>query len=116
MATWLHGHLATWPLLPYLCVGHRWEAALYAGHGGGHGQEGGHLQGGGVHCTLELVRSDYRDRDPGWGGLEVDPEGEPGHDDDHGAGDVDGDDVEGELPGELEVHLEAAVGTWDGGK
>ncbi len=30
----------------------------------------------------------------------VDPEGHPGHDDDHEAGDVDGDDEEGELAGE----------------
>ena len=32
--------------------------------------------------------------------LVVDPEGEPGHEDNHGSGQVDGDDVEGEFPGE----------------
>ena len=42
----------------------------------------------------------------------VNPEGEPGHKDDHGGGHVDGDDVERELPGKDEVHLEAAVLPW----
>ena len=39
----------------------------------------------------------------------INPECEPGHDHDHGAGDVHGDHVVGELPGEHQVHLEAAV-------
>ena len=39
----------------------------------------------------------------------VKPEREPGDDHDHEAGDVDGDDVEGELPGEHKVHPEAGV-------
>ena len=39
----------------------------------------------------------------------VQPEGEPGDDHDHEARDVDGDDVEGELTGEHEVHPEAGV-------
>ena len=42
--------------------------------------------------------------------LVVKPEGEPGDQDDHESGDVDGEDVEGELPGKHQVHLEAAVG------
>ena len=42
--------------------------------------------------------------------LIVKPEGEPRNQDDHEAGDVDGEDVEGELPGKHQVHLEAAVG------
>ena len=37
------------------------------------------------------------------------PEGKPGDQDDHEAGDVDGEDVEGELPGKHQVHLETAV-------
>ena len=40
----------------------------------------------------------------------IEPEGEPRHDDNHEAGNVDGDDVEGELPGEDQVHPETAVG------
>ena len=35
----------------------------------------------------------------------VNPEREPGDDDDHHGGEVDRDDVEGELPGKQEVHL-----------
>ena len=78
-----------------LGVGDWWEAALDGAHGGGHGQEGGHPQG-----------HPRRHR------LVVQPEGEPGDEDDHEAGDVDGEDVEGELPGEHQVHLQAAVGAW----
>ena len=36
----------------------------------------------------------------------VQPEGEPGDDDDHEAGDVDGDQVEGQLPGKRQVNLD----------
>ena len=39
----------------------------------------------------------------------VEPEGEPGDGDCHGAGDVDGHDEERELPGKHEVHLQARV-------
>ena len=39
----------------------------------------------------------------------VDPEGEPGDEDDHDAGEVHGDEEVAELPGEDQVHLEAAV-------
>ena len=59
---------------------------------GGHGQEGGDAQ-----------------RDPGGDGVLVQPEGDPGHDDQHTAGDVDGDEIVGELPLEDELHLETAV-------
>ena len=41
--------------------------------------------------------------------LVINPEREPGDDDDHHGGEVDRDDVEGELPGEHEVHPEAGV-------
>ena len=41
--------------------------------------------------------------------LVVQPEGEPGDGDGHGAGHVDGDHKEGELPGKHEVHLQAGV-------
>ena len=39
----------------------------------------------------------------------INPEWEPGHDDDHQSGEVDGDDVVADLPGEEKVHLQAAV-------
>ena len=39
----------------------------------------------------------------------INPEWEPGHDDDHQSGEVDGDDVVADLPGEQKVHLQAAV-------
>ena len=41
--------------------------------------------------------------------LWVEPEVDPGHDDEHAAGHVDGDEVVGELALEHEVHGEAAV-------
>ena len=41
--------------------------------------------------------------------LVIYPEGEPGDNDDHHGGQVDGDDVEGDLPDEQELHLEATV-------
>ena len=39
----------------------------------------------------------------------VQPEGEPGDDHNHEAGDVDGDDVEAELPREHQVHPQTRV-------
>ena len=39
----------------------------------------------------------------------VQPEGEPGDDHYHEAGDVDGDDVEAELPREHQVHPQTRV-------
>ena len=39
----------------------------------------------------------------------VEPEGEPGDDHNHEAGDVDGDDVEAELPREHQVHPQTRV-------
>ena len=39
----------------------------------------------------------------------VEPEGEPGDNHDHEAGDVDGDDIEGKLPGEHQVDPEAGI-------
>ena len=50
---------------------------------GRHGKEGGDSQG-----------------HPGRYCLVVDPEGEPGDKDNHGGGHVDGQDEEGELPGD----------------
>ena len=40
----------------------------------------------------------------------VQPEADPGHYDQHAGGDVDGEEVVGELPLEHQDHLEAAVG------
>ena len=42
----------------------------------------------------------------------VEPEGQPGHGDRHGAGDVDGDDEEGELSGKHQINLQAGVLSW----
>ena len=42
----------------------------------------------------------------------VQPEGEPGDGDRHGAGDVDGDDEERELAGKHEVHLQTGILAW----
>ena len=41
--------------------------------------------------------------------LGVAPEVDPGHDDEHAAGHIDGDEVVGELPLEHQVHRQAAV-------
>ena len=45
----------------------------------------------------------------------IQPEGKPRHDHNHEAGNVDGDDIEGELPGKDKVHPETAVGPSGGG-
>ncbi len=45
----------------------------------------------------------------------VQPEGHPGYHDDEEGGDVDGDDVVGDLPPESHVHGEAAIGAGGGG-
>ena len=79
----------------HLGVGHGGQGPLDAAHSGGHGEKCRHSQ-----------------RHPGRHRLVVQPEGEPGHHHDHEAGDVDGDDVEGELPGEHQVNPQAAVFTW----
>ena len=39
----------------------------------------------------------------------VQPEGHPGHADDHEGGHVDGDDVVGDLPLEFQINTQAAV-------
>ena len=69
-----------WPDVDSLGVGHWGQTPLDRAHGGGHGQQGGHPQG-----------------HPGWYRLVVQPEGEPGHQHDHEARDVDGQDVERQL-------------------
>ena len=45
----------TTPDINSLGVGHRGEGTLYAGHGGGHGQQGGHTQ---VHPGRSLKQGD----------------------------------------------------------
>lgn len=69
-----------------------WWVTLNAGHGGVDGEESGHTE-----------------VDPGRSWLVVYPEWEPGHDDDHHGGQVDGDDVVGHLPGEQQVDLQTTV-------
>ena len=61
----------------------------------GHGEQGGDAQG-----------------DPGGDSVGVQPEADPGDDDEHAAGHVDGQQVVGELPLKGEVHGEAAVLAW----
>ena len=76
--------------LPYingLGVGHWRQGRVDGGRLGGHGQEGGHTQ-----------------RHPRGHGLGVQPEVDPGHDDEHAAGHVDGDEVVGELSLEHQVN------------
>ena len=58
----------------------------------GHGEQGGDAEG-----------------DPGGDSVGVQPEADPGDDDEHAAGHVDRDQVVGELPLEDQLHLEAAV-------
>ena len=93
-----------------LGVGHGRQGALNGGHRGGHRQECCHAQ---IYPSWGL-----REREKMIIGVKlglltdrfvIDPEGEPGDDDDHESGEVDGDDVVAHLPGEQEVHLEAAV-------
>ena len=59
---------------------------------GGHGEQRGHPQG-----------------HPGGDGVLVQPEADPGHDDQHAARDVDCQQVVGELPLKRQVHSQAAV-------
>ena len=61
----------------------------------GHGEQGGDAEG-----------------DPGGDSVGVQPEADPGDDDEHAAGHVDGQQVVGELPLKGEVHGEAAVLAW----
>ena len=46
-------------------------------------------------------------RDPGWHGLRLDPERDPGHDDDEAGGDVGVEEVVAEATLEHEHHLQA---------
>ena len=64
----------------YLCVSDRREGPVDSRRLCGHGEEGGHPQ-----------------RHPGWHRAAVQPEGDPGHDDQHAGGNVDGQEVVGEL-------------------
>ena len=58
-----------------------------------HGEQGGDAKG-----------------DSGGDWAVIKPEADPGHDDQHAGGDIDGEEVVGELPLEHQHHLEAAVG------
>ncbi len=81
--------------LPYingLRVCHWGEGRVYGGRLCGHGEEGGDAEG-----------------HPGRDGVRVQPERDPGDDDQHAAGHVDGDEVVRELPLEHEIHRQAAV-------
>ena len=83
------------PDVDRLGVRHWGQTPLDRAHGGGHGQQGGHPQG-----------------HPGWHRLVVQPEGEPGHQHDHEARDVDGRDVERQLSRKDQVHFETTVLPW----
>ena len=78
-----------------LGVGHRGQTSLDRAHGGGHGQQGGHPKG-----------------HPCWHCLVVQPEREPGDEDNHEARDVDGQDVERKFSGKDQIHFETAVLPW----
>ena len=95
-------------ILAHLGVGHGGQRALDARHGGGHRQQSRHPES---HPGGNLAHGSVRDNYIycWYYRFIVQPEGEPGDDHDHEAGDVDGDDVEGELAGEHEVHPEAGV-------
>ena len=71
------------------------EGVVDGGRLGGHGQQGGDPEG-----------------DPGRNGVRIEPEADPGDDDQHAARHVYGDQVVGELPLENEVHRETAVFAW----
>ena len=71
----------------HLCVGHGRQGVVYGGRLGGHGQEGRHPEG---HAGRHRVG--------------VQPEGDPGDDDEHAAGHVDGQQIVGELALEGQVH------------
>ena len=87
---------ATYPCpdIDGLRVGDRRKLSVDAGSLGGHGEQGG-----------DPERDSSRDR------VLVEPEADPRDDDEHAAGDVDGDQVVGELPLEDQLHLQAAVFT-----
>ncbi len=75
-----------------LGVGHGWQLRVDARRLRGHGEECGDAE-----------------RDPRRDGVLVEPEGDPGDDDQHAARHVDGDQVVGELALEDQLHLQAAV-------
>lgn len=77
-----------------LGVGHRRERIVYTGGLRRHREEGCHPQ-----------------RDTCWHSILIQPEGHPGHDDQHAARNVVLDQVVGELPLEDEVNPQATVFT-----
>ena len=80
------------PDIDGLGVGHGGQGPVDPGYLGGHGEEGRHPQ-----------------RHPGRHRPVVQPERDPGDDDQHTGGNVDGEQVVGELPLEDENNLETAV-------
>ena len=52
------------------------------------------------------------DGDSCWGGVDVDPEGDPGEDDDEHGGHVDLDEEVAKVPAQDEPDLQAREGTW----
>ena len=79
----------------YLGVGDRWQRVVDAGRLSGHCQQCGDTE-----------------RDAGRNGVSVQPEGNPRHDDQHAARDVDGQQVIRELSLEQQVHSQAGIFTW----
>ena len=76
------------PHVDSLGVGHRRQLGVDPARLGRHGQEGGDPQG-----------------DAGGDGVLVQPEGDPGDDDEHAAGHVDGDKVVGKFSLEYKLHF-----------
>ena len=106
-----------------LGVGDRWEGVADGGGLGGHGEEGGDPEGHPSRHGLPRLHSSQALRRNHWIGFDksfcpchlwVNPEGEPGHDDEHAGGHVDGQHVVGELPLQGQVHQQAAVLAWPG--
>ena len=88
-------HAGPAPDVDGLGVGNRGERPVHPGYLGGHGQQGRHPQ-----------------RHPGRHRPVVQPEGDPGDDDQHAGGNVDGEQVVRELALEDEDNLETTVFTW----
>ena len=80
--------------LPYLSISHWGKRVTNGSSFSGHGEQGGDSQG--YSCRNSFG---------------VNPEGEPGDNDQHAGGHVDGQHVVGELPLECQLHQETAVFT-----
>lgn len=79
-------------LFSYLCIGDGWKRIVDTGSLCGHGEQSGHSE-----------------RDSSRNCVGIQPERDPGNDDQHAAWNVDGDQVVGELPSKQKIHFQARV-------